>query len=414
MKAHLITVGDEILIGQIVDTNSAWMARQLNLAGASVAGISSVGDELPAIEAAMRAAFASADVVLMTGGLGPTKDDITKKAIANFFGVEMVFHSGTYERILRIFGRLGRPATEAHRQQAFMPENADLLYNKMGSAPGMWFEWKGKVLVSMPGVPYEMKYLMEHQVLPRLKDHFPGRPIAHRTILTVGEGESRIAERIAAFEDGLPPGLKLAYLPGLGQVRLRLTGTGDDESLLRRTLDGKCEELAALLSDVVFGRENQKLEEVIGQMLREHQLRLATAESCTGGYLAHRITSIPGSSDYFTGSVIAYANEVKEKLLGVRSETLEAHGAVSRETVIEMVEGTLRLLGTDLAVAISGIAGPGGGTPEKPVGTIWMAIGNQHAIAVKKIQAGRDRLKNIEYSTIHALNMVRLFVLENY
>lgn len=414
MKVHLITVGDEILIGQIVDTNSAWMARQLNLAGAAVVGISSVGDDLAAIGAGLQEALSQADVVLMTGGLGPTKDDITKKALADFFGVGMTFHTETYERILRIFERLGRPATEAHRQQAFMPENATLLYNKMGSAPGMWFEWQGKVLVSMPGVPYEMEYLMEHEVLPRLKRHFPGRPIAHRTILTVGEGESRIADRIADFEDNLPSGLKLAYLPNLGQVRLRLSGTGEDETALNRLLDQKAEELAGLLSDVVFGHNGQQLEEVIGQMLRERNLTLTTAESCTGGYLAHRITSIPGSSDYFVGSVVAYSNTVKNKLLGVRTETLENYGAVSRETVLEMVEGAFRLMKTDLAVAISGIAGPGGGTPEKPVGTIWMAVGNAKAIQARKIQAGRDRLKNIEYAAIHALNMIRQFVLESY
>ena len=412
MKVHILTIGDEILIGQIVDTNAAWMSRRLNLQGAQVTGKSSVGDDLEDIQEGLRNALAKADAVLITGGLGPTKDDITKKALADFFGVDLVFHEATWERIQKLFENWGRSTTPAHRQQCFMPANAQLLHNKMGTAPGMWFEHEGKVVVSMPGIPYEMEYLMQHEVLPRLAGHFPGRPIAHRTILTVGEGESRIAARIEAFEEQLPPGFKLAYLPNLGKVRLRLTGTGADQDALERELDRKAEELEALIPELVFGRGEDQLEAVIGRMLRERNLTLGTAESCTGGLIAHRITTIPGSSDYFMGSVVSYSNDIKRGLLGVRAETLEQNGAVSEETVREMVIGGLERLGVDIVVAVSGIAGPGGGTPDKPVGTVWMAAGTKEHIKTEKWQIGKDRLKNIEYSAVQALNLVRRLLLE--
>lgn len=414
MNIHILTIGDEILIGQVIDTNSAWMARQLNLRGAAVTGITSVGDDLPAILAALRQAWSEADVVLMTGGLGPTKDDITKKALSEYFATPLVFHQPTYDRIVRIFERLGRKASAAHRYQAYHPETAELLTNRMGTAPAIWMERDGKVLVAMPGVPYEMKHLMEDEIIPRLRRRFPGRPIAHRTVLTVGEGESRIADRLATFEDGLPENVKLAYLPNLGQVRLRLTGRGDDEAALQHLLDLKVKELTAHIPDLVFGFGQEQLEEVIGRMLRVRRLTLGTAESCTGGYIAHRLTTIPGSSDYFQGGIVAYSNALKERLLGVRPETLQQHGAVSRETVIEMVQGAVRALGVDVAVSISGIAGPGGGTPEKPVGTIWMAVGNEAVVVPQKLQAGKDRTNNIKYAGVHALNLVRQFMLEQY
>lgn len=411
MKIHLMTVGDEILIGQITDTNSGWMARQLNLIGARIIGVSSVGDDEDAIVEGLSHALQKADAVLMTGGLGPTKDDITKKALARFFGVEMVFDQPTYERIVRFFEMLGRSSTAAHREQCYMPANALLLPNKMGTAPGMWFEHQGKVVVSMPGVPYEMEYLMEQAVIPRLRDFLPGEPIAHRTILTVGEGESRIAARLEEWETHLPLHIKLAYLPNLGRVRLRLSGSAPDEAALHQELDQYAAQIRELLADVVYGNEREQLEALIGQMLRERGLMLCTAESCTGGYVAHLITAIPGSSDYFKGSVIAYSNEVKMKLLGVQPQTLEAHGAVSEPTVREMVAGAVKTLEADVAVAISGIAGPGGGSPEKPVGTIWIAVGDGQTIHARKIQAGKDRLKNIEYASIIALDFVRRFLL---
>ena len=410
MIAHIITIGDEILIGQVVDTNSAWMGQQLNMQGIQVGKIVTVSDTHKDITNAVDAAFSEADIILITGGLGPTKDDITKKALADYFGVDMRFSESTYNRIQRLFQKIGKSMTEAHHEQAYMPANADLLMNKMGTAPGMWIEDEGKVLVSMPGVPYEMKYLMEAEVLPKLKKQFPGKPIAHRTILTVGEGESRIADRIDPFLEALPPNIKMAYLPGIAQVRLRMTGTGDDENELNALLDKKVEELKPLISEFIYGFEKEKLEEVVGKMLIEKGKTLGTAESCTGGFLAHKITSIPGSSAYFMGSVITYSNAMKMDQLQVKSSTLKMHGAVSEETVKEMVQGALGLLKTDIAVAISGIAGPGGGTPEKPVGTIWIAIGDKNNTKTYQLNLWKDRMKNIEYTTIVALNLIRKFL----
>lgn len=412
MTAHIITIGDEILIGQIIDTNSAWMGQQLNMQGIQVGKIVTVSDKQRDITNAVDAAFSEADIILLTGGLGPTKDDITKKALTDYFGVEMRFSESTYNRIQRLFQKFGKTMTEAHHEQSYMPSNADLLMNKMGTAPGMWFEHDGKVLVSMPGVPYEMKYLMEAEVLPKLKNQFPGKPISHRTILTVGEGESRIAERIDPFLEALPPNIKMAYLPGTGQVRLRMTGIGDDENELNRLLDTKVEELKPFISEFIFGFEKEKLEEVVGKMLLEKGKTLSTAESCTGGFLAHKITSIPGSSAYFSGSVIAYSNAVKMNQLQVKPSTLKMQGAVSEETVKEMVRGTLDMLKTDIAIAISGIAGPDGGTPEKPVGTIWIGIGDKKNTKTYQLNLWKDRMKNIEYTTTVALNVIRKFLLE--
>ena len=411
MTAYIITIGDEILIGQIVDTNSAWMGQQLNMQGIQVGKIVTVSDTHKDITEAVDSAFSEADIILLTGGLGPTKDDITKKALADYFGVDMRFSESTYNRIQRLFQKLGKSMTEAHHEQSYMPANADLLMNKMGTAPGMWFEHEGKVLVSMPGVPYEMKYLMEVEVLPKLKNQFPGKPIAHRTILTVGEGESRIADRIDPFLEALPENIKMAYLPGIAQVRLRMTGIGDDENELNTLLDKKVEELKPLISEFIYGFEKEKLEEVIGRMLIEKGKTIATAESCTGGFLAHKITSVPGSSQYFEGSIISYSNEMKMNQLNVKSSTLKKHGAVSEETVKEMVQGTLELLKTDIAIAISGIAGPDGGTPEKPVGTIWIAIGDKNNTKTYQLNLWKDRMKNIEYTSTVALNVIRKFLL---
>ncbi len=411
MLAQIITIGDELLIGQVVDTNSAWMAQQLNLQGIRIDTILSVSDTHEAITNAVDQAIQTADLILVTGGLGPTKDDITKKALADFFGVGMEFHTPTHERILRLFERWGREPTDAHRDQCYMPANADILHNKMGTAPGMWFEYKERVIVSMPGVPREMKYLMEYEVLPRLNQHFPKLPIHHRTILTVGDGESRIARRIESIENSLPENVKLAFLPGLGQVRLRLTAIGADNDQLKQILDEKVKAIEALIPELIYGYGTQNLEQVLGQLLLDRKKSLSTAESCTGGYVAHRITTIPGSSAYFKGGIVAYDNSIKQNQLGVSANTLETEGAVSEQTVIEMVKGALKVMGTDIAIAISGIAGPDGGTPEKPVGTIWMAVGDEGQIKTTKLQLGKDRIGNIQYTGVQALNMIRKFLL---
>jgi len=414
MNVNIVTIGDEILIGQIIDTNSAWMGQQLNLVGANVSAIHSVSDTKKGIINALETALKQADVVLMTGGLGPTKDDITKKTIADYFGAEMVFHEPTWERIQGMFKRWGRSTTPAHREQCFMPSNAKILFNKMGTAPGMWFEVDGKVVVSMPGVPYEMKYLMEFEVIPKLVEHFPGKPIAHRTILTVGEGESRIAAKLEKIEDGLPDFVKLAYLPNLGNVRVRLSAIAENGEDIEAVLDQKAQEIEAAIPELIYGYGTETLEGAVGDLLKNKGLTLATAESCTGGFLAHKITKIPGCSVYYKGSVIAYAYEAKQNLLAVKQETLEKYGAVSEETVKEMVIGVLKTLNTDIGISISGIAGPEGGTPDKPVGTVWLAIANKDHVDTLKLQIGKDRLRNIEYTAVQGLNMIRQFANKYY
>ncbi|MEM9991108.1 MAG: competence/damage-inducible protein A [Bacteroidota bacterium] len=412
MNVHIVTIGDEILIGQITDTNSAWMATQLNLHGARICGMSSISDELEDITSTLARLSNQVDVILLTGGLGPTKDDITKKAIAEYYKTGLVFSQATYDRIVQFFEQLGRTTTEAHRQQCFMPQNAELLLNKMGTAPGMWFDENNTVVVSMPGVPYEMKYLMEHEVIPRLKTRFPLQAIAHRTIQTIGEGESRIALRIADFEDNLPKNIKLAYLPNLGRVRLRLSGTGTNQVALEAQLDGLVSQLVPQIEDLVFGYESDTIEAVVGNLLQERQLTLATAESCTGGHIAHQITAISGASAYFMGSIVAYDNAIKQNLLGVSSEILEKDGAVSEACVRAMAVGVRKQMGTDIGISVSGIAGPTGGTPEKPVGTIWMAVSNEQRTVTRKLQIGKNRILNIQYTSNIALNLVRQLVLD--
>lgn len=417
MTAHLLTIGDEILIGQIVDTNSAWMSRELTLRGIRVNGKTSVGDTRAAIVEGVTQAAKNADVVIMTGGLGPTKDDITKTTLAEMFGAQMVFHQETYDRIVAYFQKVGRPVSPAMVGQATLPDKATLFVNKVGQAPGMWFEHEGKVFISLPGVPFEMEYLMTNEVIPRLLRHFPIHPIAHRTLLTAGEGESNIARRIEAFEDALPAHIKLAYLPALGQVRLRLTGAwqgevlAGSEALLGQELDLKVAELQAIIPDLVFGREEETLPQVVGKILLAQGKQFGTAESCTGGYVAHLITTVPGSSAYFPGTVVTYSYEMKTKLLGVKPETLTRFGAVSEETVREMAQGALGTLGVDVALSISGIAGPDGGTPDKPVGTVWMAVSDRTRTVTQKHIFGRDRLKNIQLTGTYALNLVRKFLL---
>jgi nicotinamide-nucleotide amidase len=416
MTAHLLTIGDEILIGQIVDTNSAWMSRELNLCGIAVNGKSSVGDTAQAILDGVRHAAKDADAVIMTGGLGPTKDDITKKTLADMFDSGMSFHQESYDRIVGYFEKIGRPVPPAMRDQVMLPDKATILVNKMGTAPGMWFEQDEKIYISLPGVPFEMEYLMRHEVLPRLGARFQTRPIAHRTLLTAGEGESNIARRIETFEDALPPHLKLAYLPALGQVRLRITGvwpgevTAESGAQLDAELDAQKAALEALIPDLVFGYENESLEKAIGQLLLEKGLKFGAAESCTGGYLSHLLTGVPGASAYFPGAAVTYSNELKIKLLGVNPETLAQHGAVSEQTAREMALGALDALGVDVAAAITGIAGPDGGSAEKPVGTVWMAVADRGRVVTAKHIFGRDRLKNIQLSGTYALNMVRKFL----
>ncbi|WP_428331333.1 competence/damage-inducible protein A [Mucilaginibacter sp.] len=413
MLAEIITIGDEILIGQIVDTNSAWMAAELNNIGVRIKQISSVSDDKKHILTALAEASKRADIILITGGLGPTKDDITKKTIAEYFGVGMVESKEALDNVIQIFSRYNRPMLDVNRLQAQIPANCEVILNKNGTAPGMWFNEKGKIYVSMPGVPHEMMYMMEDAVIPKLKSTFTLPVIIHKTILTVGEGESFLAERIADIEDSLPPFIKLAYLPKLGSVRLRLSGYGEDEAIVKAGINEFAAKIVERVKNVVAAEEDIPIEKAILNYMEQKGLTLSVAESCTGGYISHLITQHAGSSKVFFGGAVSYSYELKEHILGVKSQTLEKFGAVSEETANEMVTGALKNFKSDFALAVTGIAGPDGGTPDKPVGTVWIAVASANKTVVKKLTFGNKRKQNIERSAISALNMLNTLLRES-
>lgn len=406
MLAEIITIGDEILIGQIVDTNSAWMAKQLNLAGIKVKQISSVSDDETHILEALKLAEERADIILITGGLGPTKDDITKLTLAKYFNMGFRRDEETLNQVKAIFERSKRPMIESNMKQADVPDGCIVIQNKNGTAPCMWFNHGSKILVSMPGVPYEMMYLMDEEILPRLKAAFILPAIVHKTILTANIGESFLAQQIEDIEDLLPSHIKLAYLPRLGQVRLRLSGTGDDETALRIEVEKYARLIVDRVKAYVVIEDDIALEKVILDVMKAEGLTLSTAESCTGGYIAHLITQHPGCSAVYAGGAVAYAYELKESILGVRPETLATYGAVSEETVTEMAAGAVTHFHTDYAVAVSGIAGPDGGTADKPVGTVWIAVASKSRVTAKVFNFGNKRIQNIERSGIAALTMI--------
>lgn len=410
----ILTIGDELLIGQTIDTNSAWMGQQLNALGIPVIEKIAVSDSDEGITSGMRRAIEKADIILITGGLGPTKDDITKKVMAKFFNMGFKFDQITYDRIVALMNRINKPVTKGHEDQCYMPDGAKILENGMGTAPGLLFEQDDKILVSMPGVPYEMKYLMETHVLPLIEERYQGQVLSHFTLMTSGEAESSIAMKIEPIVDTFPDYMSFAYLPSLGNVRLRLTAAGEDKEKLSKELEYFAQKIEEELGDIVYGYNDVKLEERVGELALERGLTLGTAESCTGGKVASMIVNIAGSSRYFQGSLVTYSNELKKKILGVKQETLESVGAVSEEVVIQMVKGACDVLGVDVAVSISGIAGPSGGTPDKPVGTIWMACGSKDQIITQKLRAGKDREKNIEYASNYALNLMRKFLIGQY
>jgi nicotinamide-nucleotide amidase len=405
--AEIITIGDEILYGQVVDTNSAFMGTELGKIGIKVKQITSVSDDPTHIVQALDAACTRADVILITGGLGPTKDDLTKTTLAKYFNVGLKLDEQSLVDVTEIFKKYGRELTELNRQQAFLPENCLPVRNVMGTAPGMWFEVDNKIIVSMPGVPFEMKTMMTDIVLPRLQQHFGLPKINHKVVMTIGIGESFLAEKIAPWEDQLPPHIKLAYLPKLGSVRLRLTGLDTGTGNLETEMQAEVDKLSKLIPEYIFAYGEVSLPEAIGNLLKEHYLTIATAESCTGGMVAQKLTSIPGSSAYFKGGIVAYDNAVKAEQLGISEATLETFGAVSEETVSEMAQNVRQLLKTDIGIATSGIAGPTGGTPEKPVGTIWIAYADAHQTVAKKLNFNRTRELNIEFTTMNVLNLVR-------
>jgi nicotinamide-nucleotide amidase len=412
MKAEIITIGDELLIGQVIDTNSAFIATKLNEAGIHVHQITSVSDNREHIIEALDNAKQRADIIVMTGGLGPTNDDITKNTLCEYFNVGLRFDAEAYKDVEYVFKVRGREVTEINRKQAELPENSIALRNKNGTAPGMWFDVNNKVYISMPGVPYEMKALIEDEVIPRLQKRFILPVIVHRNVLTIGIGESFLAEKIAAWEASLATeGIKLAYLPSIGMVRLRLSSSGENAGILKQKTEKKIEELRNLVGEFIYGYDNDTLENIVGSLLKERKQTISTAESCTGGYISHLITSIPGSSDYYVGSVITYSYEIKTLELNVNADLLNMKGAVSQEVVEQMASAVRKKFKTDYSIAVSGIAGPSGGTPEKPVGTVWIAIATPQRVFSKRFQFANNRLRNIQLTANAALNMLRKEIL---
>lgn len=408
--ASIITIGDELLIGQTIDTNSAWMAQQLNAMGIWVHRRVAIGDVKEAIVKALDDESALSPIVLITGGLGPTADDITKPTLAEYFGGTLVRDEATFKQVMEFFESRGLPPLQRNMDQALVPDVCTVLHNKRGTAPGMWFEKDGKVFVSMPGVPFEMKGLMEDHVLPRLKEYFQTPVVVHQTLIIAGMGESFVAERLVDFEAQLPANIKLAYLPSLGTIKLRLTAHGQDKLSTAASLSMQFHKLKDILADIVVADQDQPIAEVIGQLLQAKGKTVGTAESCTGGFIAHSMTLVPGSSAWYKGSVVSYANEIKTRMLGVKPETLAAHGAVSEAVVKEMVRGALVHLQTDYVIAVSGIMGPDGGTPEKPVGTVWVGVGNAKETVAVKFQLRYDRYLNIQMTAAYAMNELRKII----
>jgi len=413
VNATIITIGDELLIGQTIDTNSAFIAQELNKIGIWVKRRIAVGDNEKDICQALDEESKNADIILLTGGLGPTADDITKPLLCNYFGGRMVRNEQVFQHIHYLFEKVFRrsgPMLERNLKQADVPDNCTVLMNERGTAPGMWFEKDGKVYVSLPGVPHEMKGLMQKEVSPRLLKQFQMPVILHQTLLTFGVGESTLAEAIKDWEEALPSYMKLAYLPHYGMVRLRLTATGDDKDRLEQELEKQIIQLKELAKQWLIIDEDLTMQQVVAKLLKERKQTVGTAESCTGGYIAHLLTMDPGASSNYKGTVVAYDNQVKKDLLGVSQQALESVGAVSEEVVTQMVKGVLQNLKTDYALATSGIMGPDGGNEKKPIGMVWIAVGNAKKIETKEFHFRFDRMRNIEQTSIAALAMLQQFI----
>lgn len=414
VNASIITIGDELLIGQVIDTNSAWMAQELNKIGIWVKRRVAVGDVREDVWNALEDESRYSQLIMITGGLGATADDITKPLLCNYFNSTPVINDEVLKHITYLFENVfRRPLTESNRKQAEVPDSCTVLFNKLGTAPGMWFEKQGKVFISLPGVPQEMKGMMKDVVLSRLRDHFTTAVISHRTLLTAGVGESILADHIKEWEAGLPSHIKLAYLPNYGMVRLRLTATGTDKTLLENEIRTAFEEVKKLVAEWLVTDEYLTMPQVISKLLKEKNKIVGTAESCTGGYIAHLLTREAGASDKYNGSIVSYSNAVKKNILKVSPETIASVGAVSKETVLQMARGAIEVLETDYAIATSGIMGPDGGTPQKPVGTVWIAVGSKQSMTAHKFQFRFDRMRNIELTANNALNMLRKFILSD-
>lgn len=408
MNAEIITIGDEILIGQIIDTNSAFLGQQLNKIGIDVIQITSIKDEQDIILKALKTAESRSDIIITTGGLGPTKDDLTKHTLCQFFNDELVLDQNTLKHIEYIFKKyISHPILEANRSQAYLPSKCIALNNQYGTAPGMWFEKEEKVFISMPGVPFEMKALVRKQVIPRLKDRYNRPFILHKTVLTYGLGESAIADKIDDWHNNLPEYIKLAYLPSLGRVRLRLTARGDDEDLLRTTIDDEIDKLQSLIGDIIKGFEDENsIEENIALSLTEKQLTLATAESCTGGRLAAKFTEIPGASAYFKGSIVSYATSAKHDVLSIPKSFIEKYSVVSAEITEEMAKRVQQLFNADIAVATTGNAGPTKGDSEAEIGTVFIALAFKTQVVVEKFNFGNHRERVTQKAVNKALEML--------
>ncbi|MCX7745032.1 MAG: competence/damage-inducible protein A [Flavobacteriales bacterium] len=409
-QAEILNIGDEILIGQIVNTNAVWIAQELNKRGVPVKRMTTVGDNKADMVKAIDQAIQHHDILIITGGLGPTKDDLTKEVLTEYFQTQLVFNHEVFELLDNFFKKRGRILNEANKTQCYVPKNCTILMNYWGTAPGMLFKKEGKIIVSLPGVPLEMKELMNKYVFPYIETHYPLPPILHRSYLTEGIPESELMMKLAEWENNLPTSVKLAYLPSAGQVTLRLS-TLNENGNGRAIIQEQEEKLKSILEDEIIGYDGDTLEQVIQRIFIEKRLTLGTAESCTGGYIAHKITSVPGSSAYFMGSVVSYHNRVKQEVLKGKEDTLKTVGAVSKETVIQMAEHVRAILQTDYAIAVSGIAGPDGGTPEKPVGTVWVAWATPQGTLTKKYRFGNDRLTNIHRTYQASLGVLRKLVL---
>ncbi len=416
VNASIITIGDELLIGQTIDTNSAFIGQELNKVGVWVKRRVAVGDVYDDIWQALDQECKQSQIIIVTGGLGPTADDITKPLLCNYFGGKLVVNEKVLAHVRHLFEKVFRrtgPMLERNLKQAEVPDVCTVLHNARGSAPGMLFKREGKIFISLPGVPHEMKGLMRDEVIPRLLKEFKMPAIVHRTAFTAGQGESMLAELLNEFEPALPAHIKLAYLPNYGMVKLRLTSQGNSKEDVEKEMLPYFEKMQVLVKEFLVSSEDENLEVVIGKILRARNKTIGTAESCTGGYIAHLITSVPGSSDYYNGSVVSYSNQVKENALGVGHETLETAGAVSEDTVKQMVKGALQLLKVDYALATSGIMGPGGGSEEKPVGTVWIAAGSKDKVETMQLHLRFDRQRNIAMTGGNALNLLRKFILSD-
>lgn len=407
VKVEIITIGDEILIGQIVDTNSAWMSVELNKAGFEIVQITSVHDDAAHIVASLDLALERADVVLFTGGIGPTKDDITKQTLSRYFGMQLVFNDEVYKNIEQVLVNRSRAVNELTRTQAFVPDGCTVIQNRVGTAPVTWFEKNGKVIVSMPGVPNEMKHIMSTEVIPRLSQRYKTPTIIHKNVIVQGYPESALAMKIADWENALPADIHLAYLPNYGIIKLRLSGVSEDPLALEFSINQQIAGLTEMLADAIVAYDDTPVEEMIGNLLTAKGMTLSTAESCTGGFIAHKITTVPGSSKYFKGSVVSYSNEVKVNVLNVLSDDIQLYGAVSRQVVEQMADNVRRLLKTDYALATSGIAGPDGGTAEKPVGLVWISVSSPKGVVSREFKFGNVRIQNIERTAQTAMLMLK-------